>query len=1312
MTISNRLTAGIVVLWCAGTSAAAWAGDAERGAAHWTGWSFHNATLVSEDDADKPPALLCENTGASAVRTFVAWPNTPFRATVRIRTEDVQSAAGGGFAYAAIYEFDETGNLTAFRDFAQTTGTHEWTEFETQGKTHERTFSVELRLGLHQAAGKAWFEPARWTWITDSNALSGERKPSDFPNVALILDEPEFPRNPAAPDSRALADALAQAGYQARFIRAEDLTAAAAWEKATSDAALLVLPNGPCFPIEARQGLLALLCQGVDLLSFGGYPFDVPLRRAETSWEVVDLTQPTKIKLLNRDPGFEIDPEPGRPAVWHDATGNPCPIATAETVEGSRCALVRQQVGEGRSYTQTVADVKAGQWLRLSGRIKTADVQGAGYAFLAYYPMAGDEWRSPRDIAQVRGTRDWQLFTQDFRVPPGVDRVDIRFGLYRASGTAYFDDIRLEEVEYAPRLNTRYGRPDDGLLVSPWQLGMCDADYPLRRTARLTAPGWQAAVAAAGFSAVGVLNGNARWIPLVAAEDRFGRQCGTAGAMMVHATGRFAGSTWTFFGVNNVDLTQLPDFRERVLQPALSRMRRGLFLDRVQSRLACYRAGEPAEVSCSARHFGSGIFSGSLTWRWSAEDSATVLEEGRREVRLTPDEAAVWTIPLNAAAAPSGLHRVTVRLQDALGNICDELSAGFVVWDGKDFPRSTRFGYADNYFRRDDRPVFLCGTTTWSNWFFSPSQSDPLFWAAELGRMADYGIRINANLQTWWRPPYELSEEDWRKLDAAVYLSHRAGVIHRAGLFVGQDVAVDDALLEQQARFAAAFAQRYRDADGLIYYLNGDYQLRPKSPEQQNPAWQLAQTHHWNNRLTDAVRSADPRHPIISEYYQIPIGGLDVRQTLDGLDMAEIGYFDTPDRDLSRFPAVFKMTDHRLRGKSAAVGEFGVKTHPAWEPSLGGGGYHIRRSAEQQNRLFLVLPQLTFGLGGSTARNWCWRDDDDRIFPWGLTYTCDGIPREALRFYRAAALLLVRLQPRWTKPEVVLVAADSTRRTVSDDFSPDDLAAANLLARLGIDFAVVSDLDLREADLRDVKAAFVPGETVSDTTAQILDALEQTGSLTVCREHPAIAESLTKEEPESAFVPSSELRRRWAELLDRAGVARVRVQPDAPAIAVMPVALQDGAAVVLVNTGDQMRRLQVTSPDGKSLEMSLAPWEPGLAAWDSAGRLLALEGGLALQYDGRPVAESDGHILLWSVETQIDGDTDVLAARDVFLVPTTARNVHLMRAQNGSDTAELGEFRNGSWHELAEIPLQSTEGGVRLQLPGDCQGELIRIRKR
>jgi len=1271
---------------------------------------LQGATIVSGEASQPARLVLAETPGTSAIRTIVAWPDTPYHVAARIRTEDVHAVSAQGYAYAAIYEFDETGELLCFQDFAQVTGSRDWTDFKTEGTTHPRTVYLELRLGLHEATGKVWIEPPRFHWAKEGDATATSKDAPGPANVALILWEPEFPSNPATPDPRLLSDWLAQAGYRPRYLQAKALMTAAACEELAAEAALLVLPNGPCFPIAARPGLLSLLSRGIDLLSLGGYPLDRPLRRTETGWETVDLSQPTKVRLLNRDPGFETSPAPGATPSWHDASGSPCPTTTSGAAEGSRCAVIDSSSGDGQAIVQTVADVRPGQRLRLSGYLKTAGVREEGYAFLAVYPMAGNEWRSPQDIAQVRGTQDWGHWVREFLVPLGVDRVDVRFGLYRASGTAYFDDVRLEEVEYAPRLNTRHGEPQDGLIITPWQLGMCDADYPLRRVARLTAPGWQAAATATGHSAVGVLRTNARWMPLVQAEDRFGRACGTAGAMMIHREGLFTGSAWTFFGVDNLDLTQLPGFADRVLLPTLRRMRRGVYLTKGTSHLACYRPGEAAELACSAQNFGTDAFDGTITWQQSSEDSHSVLGAGEKTIRLNPGEAATWTIPLDGPSPP-GLHRVTIHLDDTMGNTWDKLDTGFMVWDGKALPQSQRFAYSDNYFHWSGRPAFLCGTTTWSNWFFSPSQSDPLFWARELSRMADYGIAVNANLQSWWHPPYELTEADWRKMDAAVYLSHRAGVIYRAGLFIGQDVAVEDSLLEQQVRLAAAFAQRYRQADGLIYYLNGDYQLRPKSAEQTNLPWQLAQTRHWNERLTTAIRESDPDHPVISEYYQHPNGGLDVRRTLDGLSMAEIGYFDRPGRDLRRFPAVFKLTDHRLRGKSAAIGEFGVKTHPAWDLSLGGSGYHIRRSMEQQNRLFLLIPQVTFGLGGATARNWCWRDDDDRVFPWGLTYTCDGVPRDALRFYRAAALLLLRLQPQWRKPEVLLVAADGARQTVHDDFSPDDLAAADVLTRLGIDFAVVSDLDLREDDLLGAKVAFVPGETVSEAAARILATAEKAGRLSVCWEHPTQSAPSTEPTPEAEFVVQPGLPSRWARLLDKAGVARVRLDPDDLALITLPVPLQDGLALVLANPTPQPRSFTAQTPDGKSVQMTLASWEPGLVAWDTAGKIVALEGGQHLLCDGQPLADSDGHLILWSTPSPQGKNNDLRAADEVFLIATTAGDARISRTSAATDLAELGEFRQGQWHRLEAMPVRQSNAAIHLQIPVDCRAELIRIRR-
>ena len=44
--------------------------------------------------------------------------------------------------------------------------------------------------------------------------------------------------------------------------------------------------------------------------------------------------------------------------------------------------------------------------------------------------------------------------------------------------------------------------------------------------------------------------------------------------------------------------------------------------------------------------------------------------------------------------------------------------------------------------------------------------------------------------------------------------------------------------------------------------------------------------------------------------------------------------------------------DLRARGKGVSLGEYGVKTHPAWTEENGAVGYHIVRTEEEQKQLF------------------------------------------------------------------------------------------------------------------------------------------------------------------------------------------------------------------------------------------------------------------------------------------------------------------------------------------------------------------------
>ncbi|MBC7353278.1 MAG: hypothetical protein H5U08_13025, partial [Thermogutta sp.] len=1044
-------------------------------------WELVGAEARAEPDGRV--TLFCDQSGEVAVARCFVPPRELLRIRATVRCEDVQPVQGAGYAYAAVYQYDEWGQLVSFTDFAQLRGTQDWQTFTWEGQTDRRAFRMEIRLGLYQAQGRCWFRDV----MVEPLAVWQPRLRKVVPgeNRAVIV-EPASPRFSQSVNVRAIVGALEQAGYRTEFMTWEEL--AAAWcPGIEGGVSLLVFPDAQYYLPEARAGLLRFLTEGADLLTFGGYAFDIPARRSKSGWMAGVPGEPVSVEPLLADSSFEESAETPEKSPWRRSSPESCRWVTGEGHSGRGVAKVSLSQEGSAVVWQAVKDVMPGQTLRLSAWIKTENVTGSGYAFLAVYPFAGDKWIEPHDYAHLRGTHDWQRVVALLTVPPGADRVEVRLGLYQAAGTAWFDDVRLEAVEYLPVVNTHFGKPEDGLEVSPWQLGLFDADAPLHDVVELRAGDWtwKTEKPLSGYSAVGVLRQQARWEPIVQAFDRWGRRCGTAGALMSHVAGPFRGSQWALFGMEDVDLPAIPEFRQRVLVPLLERMRAGVYFTRIAADLACYRPGEAPRVTVVVENFGNRVFSGSfrsVLRRVAIPFSAATNREKNEEIiwqdtapttRLSPSEkfeAHIQLQPLN-----EGLYEMEVTLQSAEGQVLDSGRAGFVVWDGRSVPEKIGFDYRENYFHLGGRPRFLCGTTTWSNWFLSPSQSDPVFWAENFQKMRDAGIDFVANLQTWWRDPYELSESEWRQLDAMLYLAGKAGVIYRAGLFIGQDVAVDEATLERQARFARAFAERYKHLDGLIYYLNGDYQLRPKNDQQRSLAWQYLQTEHWNARLVAAIREVDQRHPIISEYYQRPIGGLDLRRTLDGLDVAEIGYFGPPRVDLEEFAPTVKWIDSRLTGKSLAIGEFGVKTHPAWEQERGAHGYHIRRSVAEQERLFLLLPQYVLALGGSAARNWCWRDDDDRVFPWGLLRTCDGTERSSLRFYRASSLLLSRLVPRWEKPAVLVISPDSAPPERAAAAREAVLLTSRVLFTLGVDFAVAGDDAIDEGTLEGVRMVIVPG---------------------------------------------------------------------------------------------------------------------------------------------------------------------------------------------------------------------------------------------
>ncbi|MFQ6097719.1 MAG: beta-galactosidase, partial [Armatimonadota bacterium] len=373
------------------------------------------------------------------------------------------------------------------------------------------------------------------------------------------------------------------------------------------------------------------------------------------------------------------------------------------------------------------------------------------------------------------------------------------------------------------------------------------------------------------------------------------------------------------------------------------------------------------------------------------------------------------------------------------GTPVDRLRSGFVVWSLEAVRAGPRLNYRDNYCYYGNRPLVLLGSDSYS-FAFNSSHENPLVWRRDLARMRDQALNFNENLQfnpRSFSPPYEWPEEVLRKVDAMIQLSGQYRQTYYAGLLIGANAMTSDEELANQKRWCRAFAERYKDVPHLMYYIDGDFRLniidhpdvkrrfneflarKYETDEALRRSWRVSpppaplgevqcvhyvgkswddmravdtmtfasgELRRWVRALVAAIKEADPDAIISSEFYSVPFGGIDIIKGIDDMDTGNIGFFTTRGHEGRDLPVRLKFTDMRERGKSLSVGELGAKTHPAWKDVE--GNYHEMRSREQLHDLFMTVCHYAFGLGASRIHNWCWKDNVERIFPWGLSYPC------------------------------------------------------------------------------------------------------------------------------------------------------------------------------------------------------------------------------------------------------------------------------------------------------------------------------------
>ncbi len=997
-------------------------------------------------------------------------------------------------------------------------------------------------------------------WLAVALCAAGAAAAQEADYRAAIFHDPAFSAGAAATPPETFEKVFAEMGVPAARLDADAVCDPARLNTGLCD--LLVVPTGAAYPAAGKEALVAFLKGGGDLLCSGGYAFDRLMVREGGAWVPQDGML-RRERLRAADPAAALIPNGGfenGAEGWSAATPETCAVTAEPGCAGAACGRVdNRPAGEGTAWRAVLA-VEPGRSYLVGARLKTGPVQGSGYAYMAVYQYAADNSILHfTDFIQKTAASDWQRHETLVDVLPGAARVEFSAGFYRASGTLWLDDATCGVMPREIRINAHYGKPVDGLVVEPDQLMLFSPDQKFEHQYYLYGPD---KTVYKGYEATAQLNGTARWIRLEHPGNYFAET--VLGALVVHWDGSFPNSVWALFGVENADIFSGEAGME-MLRDALEKMRSGVFdlyfaLNTYVKKPAPQKKGTPMPtggftfpISWDSGSPCEGIATAKAVIKNTAKVPRTVNINGLT-LLLQPDEKRLyeWSDD-DCFSFRLGQYFLWEKSMD-IGPLIDDprLPLPTIRTDGDRYLLTRQIGWDLLFDQELDCCLF--GTDTYGNMFSSPNQS-PYTWADELSLMRLYDLDLFENLQ-FIPENYTYTPEQWSQIDTLIRLAQHYDLIYMAGLLIGQDVAVSDDELEKQAAMCAEFARRYRDVPGLIYYLNGDFQLKLKDLPDLRRDWnallrarhgtdaaarevwkgvapadggEIPVTEHaaqgwydpkardvaefkaalirrWVGRLCDAIRAEDPGQPVTAEYYQRTYNGIDLRLTMEDMDAANIGYFDLPKRDLFKLAATVKWNDMRLVDRMINIGEFGVKTHDAWTPERGGFGYHIRRTPEEYEQLVWWMVHTAMAMGVSKIQNWCWSDDPDRIFPWGLCYNNPLRPKPVLELLCNLRAAADHVPIEHHPAETVFIMPDAWRTGAPEDFAHSTLMnALECLLAAQIPFDTANEAHLPLLLQKPPKWAVMPmAYALSEKSVERLAALAEAGTVLCLSGDPSI----------------------------------------------------------------------------------------------------------------------------------------------------------------------------------------------------------------
>ena len=611
------------------------------------------------------------------------------------------------------------------------------------------------------------------------------------------------------------------------------------------------------------------------------------------------------------------------------------------------------------------------------------------------------------------------------------------------------------------QLNTHYGKAGDTMRVHEEAIGLFDPVFSVTNAASCrTAKGQCLVPEGVPFALPDMTNGYlaaemhaivgmgnavvgktaARRITVLEAFDRFGRRRGPVLSLAVNYRGPYKGSVWAFTA--HPALFKRPDAAaDRLFVAVARRLLRGDFLATFAPRYDAYDPGEKAELKID---------------RLGTDGEVLAFADGK-------------AVAVSGFDVPGGktLLPLTCELRVDGGTV-DRLETALVV-RGKSIPAPS-FGIDRNYLDIGGRRRFFGGINTTGR-VYASDRENPLLWRDEFSLMADYGMPIYRiiHLSAFMRegttddarnPAHLVNrpETTARRTDALVMLANAAGVVPFIAFhdWMPVDCGAED--LRRQREWNAWWTARYRGTGAAILWdvqnepqTPGSYAIEPKDwkdLEARDTDRRRAATYaSWVAENAAGAHEGDPA-ALVTVGNDQDLTASEKQLTTGGLALMNLHSYMCPEV----FRGSFKLTDRRFEGKSLSVGEFG--SYAAHDGRVYRGDTLATGAALEH---YLKICGYAFGLGGSFAAAWAWKDFPEAVFPWGL-FHADLTPKPLAGAFRNILFALGGAEILDRPPSVMLVLPDGFRiggrtRTIHEGLR----RAADALIALGVPFSVINE---------------------------------------------------------------------------------------------------------------------------------------------------------------------------------------------------------------------------------------------------------------